>query len=136
MGIATPKPLAYIEQRKKKLIWKSYLVTEYMEGQKLYDFLRDGKTGQEQSSMAIQQVKKLLDKLGKYRITHGDLKHTNILITENGPVLTDLDAMKVHRWNWIHRLRQAKDLERFINKGNGGQRSWCAKIVRQSGFLT
>ncbi|MHC4153539.1 MAG: lipopolysaccharide kinase InaA family protein [Planctomycetota bacterium] len=123
LGIATPRPLAYIDQLRAALVWKSYLVTEYVEGQKLYDFLRDGKTGQEQRSMAFQQVKELLDKLGKYRITHGDLKHTNILITENGPVLTDLDAMRAHKWSWIHGLRQSKDLERFINKGNGGQRS-------------
>ena len=113
LKIATPKPLAYIEQYKGKLVWKSYLVTEYIEGQKLYDFLRDGKTGQEQRSMAIQQVKKLLDKMGKYRITHGDLKHTNILVTKNGPVLTDLDGMKVHRWNWLSRIRRDKDRARL-----------------------
>jgi len=116
LNIATPKPLAYIEQRRWLLIWQSYLVTEYIEGQELRNFLRDNKTSEEERSIAMRQVKNLLDKMGKYRITHGDLKHTNILVTENGPVLTDLDAMKVHRWNWIHRLRQAKDLGRFSNQ--------------------
>jgi tRNA A-37 threonylcarbamoyl transferase component Bud32 len=116
LGIATPKPLAYIEQYKGKLIWKSYLVTVYIEGQKLYYFLRDGKTGQEQRSMAIQQVKKLLDKMGKYRITHGDLKHTNILVTENGPVLTDLDGMKAHWLKWTFKVQMDKDLLNFHRK--------------------
>jgi tRNA A-37 threonylcarbamoyl transferase component Bud32 len=113
LGIATPKPSAYIEQYKGKLIRQSYLVTEYVEGQKLYDFLRNSNVADEQRSIAMQQVKNLLDKLGKYRITHGDLKHPNILITENGPVLTDLDGMKVHKCNWTHKIWQAKDLERF-----------------------
>ena len=113
LGIPTPKPSAYIEQRKKKLIWKSYLVTEYVKGQNFYYFLRDDKTTDQRRSNAIQQVEDLLDKLGKYRISHGDLKHTNILITENGTVLTDLDGMKVHKCNWTHKIWQAKDLERF-----------------------
>ena len=51
--------------------------------------------------------------LRKYRISHGDLKHTNILITNNGPVLTDLDAMKAYKWKWTCNLRQAKDLARL-----------------------
>jgi serine/threonine protein kinase len=111
--IATPKPLAYIEQYKGKLIWQSYLVTEYVKGQNFYYFLRNDKTNGQRRSNAIQQVKDLLERIGKYRITHGDLKHTNILVTENGPVLTDLDGMKVHKCNWTHKNWQAKDLERF-----------------------
>jgi hypothetical protein len=38
---ATPTPVAYIERRKSGLVWKSYFVTEYVEGQKLIDFLCD-----------------------------------------------------------------------------------------------
>jgi len=114
LNIATPKPLAYIEQLKEKLIWKSYLVTEYVDGQKLYDFLQDSNVTKEQHSMIIQQIKGLLDKMGKYHITHGDLKHTNILVTNNGPVLTDLDGMKAHKLGWTYKSGRAKDLQRFI----------------------
>jgi serine/threonine protein kinase len=113
LNIATPRPLAYIEQRRGLIVWQSYLVTEYVKGQKLRNFLQDNKTSEEERSIAMQQIKNLLDKMGKCRITHGDLKHTNILITDNGPVLTDLDAMKTHKWNWTHKLRQAKDLGRL-----------------------
>ena len=68
LQIPTPKPLAYIEQRKHKLVWKSYLVTEYVAGQKLYDFLRDSNITEEEHSKVTQQVTELLNKLGKYRI--------------------------------------------------------------------
>lgn len=113
LNIATPKPLAYIEQRRGPLVWKSYLVTEYVRGYRLYDFLQDSKISQEERSKVTQLIKQLLDELGKHRITHGDLKHSNILVTDNGPVLTDLDGVKVHKWNWIYRMRRRKDLRRF-----------------------
>jgi tRNA A-37 threonylcarbamoyl transferase component Bud32 len=113
LNIPTPKPIAFIEQLKGYLLRQSYLVTEYVDGQKLYYFLRNGSVAQQQHSAVTQQIMDLLNKLGQYRITHGDLKHTNILITNDGPVLTDLDGMRVHKWNWTCNLRQAKDLARF-----------------------
>lgn len=116
LNIATPEPLAYIEHRRGLLIWQSYLVTEYVDGQKLYDFLRDDNITEQQRIDEIQRVVKLLGKLWKYRTTHGDLKHSNVLITENGPVLTDLDGMIAHRWELPYRNRRAKDMERFLKK--------------------
>ncbi len=118
LNISTPKPLAYIEQRKGLLIWQSYLITEYVEGQKLWHFLRDDNVTEGQKLEGIRQVVKLLDKLWKSRITHGDLKHTNILITKKGSVLSDLDGMMVHRWELLYRNKQAKDVERFLRKTN------------------
>ncbi|MFC1635038.1 lipopolysaccharide kinase InaA family protein [Planctomycetota bacterium] len=111
--IPTPKPLAYIERRKGWLIWNSYLVTQYAEGPSLYHFLRDENVTPEQRVSTTQQVKNLLDQLATYRITHGDLKHTNILITQNGPTLTDLDSVQFHKCNWLYRIRSAKDREHF-----------------------
>jgi tRNA A-37 threonylcarbamoyl transferase component Bud32 len=111
LQIPTPKPLAYIEQHKYRLLWQSYLVTEYVEGQKLYDFLRDSNITEEQHSMVIKQIYELLDKLGKYRITHGDLKHTNILVTDKEPVVTDLDEMRVHKFKWLYRIYRAADTD-------------------------
>lgn len=116
LKIPAPRPLAYIEQRKGLLLWQSYLVTEYVEGQKLCDFLRDGRIGEQERSMVIEQVGGLFERLGKYRITHGDLKHTNILTTGRNAVLTDLDGMKVHRFNWTYKIWRAKDMARFLRK--------------------
>lgn len=116
LKITTPKTLAYIEQRRGPLIWQSYFVTEYVEGEKLWHFLRDDNVTERQKMDSIRQVVKLLDELWKSRITHGDLKHTNILITQNGPVLIDLDGMIVHRWELLYRNKRAKDRERFIRK--------------------
>jgi len=111
VNIATPEPLAYLEQRKSKLVWKSYFVTKYVVGQNLYYFLRDSNVTEKRRSTVTQQVRELLDKLEKHDISHSDLKHSNILIAENGPVLTDLDSMRAHRWNLTYRLRRQKNLE-------------------------
>jgi tRNA A-37 threonylcarbamoyl transferase component Bud32 len=116
LNIDTPKALAYIEQRRGLLVWQSYLVTQYIEGENLWLFLRDDEVAERRKKDVIQQVVRLLEKLWKSRITHGDLKHTNILITENGPVLTDLDGMMVHRWELLYRAKLAKDVKRFIRK--------------------
>lgn len=114
LNIATPRPLAYIERYKGPLLWESYLVTGYVEGQKLYDFLRDSKIGQEERSRVTGKVRELLNRLGEHRISHGDLKHSNILITDNSPILTDLDGMKVHKKNWTYQRRRIKDHARLL----------------------
>ncbi len=119
LDIPTPRPLAYIERRKAGLVWKSYLVTEYVEGRKLHDFLHDDAVSQEQRLAATQAVMKLIERLWKYRITHGDLKHTNVLVTKYGPVLTDLDGMTVHRWKLLYKNKRTKDMERFLKEEGG-----------------
>jgi tRNA A-37 threonylcarbamoyl transferase component Bud32 len=118
LNIPTPRPVAFIEERKGVFLWKSYLVTEFVAGRNLHIFLRDDTVAETQKSMTVQQVTNLLDKLGEYRITHGDLKHTNILITNNGPVLTDLDAMRVHKLGWICALKGRKYIGRFKRSVN------------------
>jgi RIO-like serine/threonine protein kinase len=118
LNIATPRPLAYIEQRKGFLVEKSYLITEHVEGQRLYEFLRDDNVTDEQRTEILQMIKVMLEKLAKYRITHGDLKHTNILITEAGPILTDLDGMTVHCLQLTYKNRRIKDIERFMKGTN------------------
>jgi tRNA A-37 threonylcarbamoyl transferase component Bud32 len=108
-----------IEQRRGPIVWTSCLATEYIEGKNLYNFLADDSVTEQQRSRAVKQIEELLDNLGKHRIAHGDLKHSNILITANGPTLTDLDAMKVHKWNFAYRIRQRKDLLRFSRPAVG-----------------
>lgn len=116
LNITTPKPLAYVEKRKALLVWNSYLVTKYAEGQSLDSLLRGGNVTKQQRAKVAGQIMELLDKLGRYHISHGDLKHSNILITESGPTIIDLDAMTMHKWDWLYKLKRAKDLGRFAKQ--------------------
>lgn len=117
LNVTTPRALAYIEQRKGLVLRSLYLVTEYVEGQNLYNFLRAGDTTKQQRQQVTQQLRQMLDKLSKNRIVHGDLKHSNILVRDGQVVLTDLDAMKVHKLRWLFKIRQAKDVKHFVGKG-------------------
>jgi tRNA A-37 threonylcarbamoyl transferase component Bud32 len=120
LGIATPKPLAYIEERRGLLVWKSYILTEHVEGQKFCDLVEERNVTEGERSTAIDQVREMLERLAKYRITHGDLKHSNILVTDKGPVLTDVDGMKVHRLSHTCRLRYKRDLECLLRGRRAG----------------
>jgi tRNA A-37 threonylcarbamoyl transferase component Bud32 len=113
LRIPTAGPVGFIEQMNGPIVWKSYFVTRYLEGQKLHDFLRDSNVTKQQRTKVIDQCRELLGKLDENLITHGDLKHTNILIGDDGPMLLDLDGMKAHKFKWFHKIRHAKDLSRI-----------------------
>jgi tRNA A-37 threonylcarbamoyl transferase component Bud32 len=118
LNVATAKPLAFIEKRRKMLVWKSYFVTKYVHGQNLYDFMRNINVTEEERATVRQKALEVLNKLQKYRISHGDLKRSNILLSDKSLVLTDLDAMKAHRWKWTYKMRQVKDVRqaaRFLD---------------------
>jgi len=115
LDITAAKPLAFIEQRKGPLLWKSYIVTEFIEGQSLYSFLKDESIDRKQKSEMIAKIEKLLNKMSKYNIAHGDMKHSNILISADEPVLIDLDGMRVYKWGWLCRRKQARDAKRFMD---------------------
>jgi len=128
LKITTPKPVAYIEQYKGPLVWTSYIITEYIEGENLFSFMQnDNITGRRRSELSLQ-LEELLAKLKKYKISHGDLKPSNILITDSGPVLTDLDGMRIHRCRLVSNRRHSKDLNRFTRESD----TLCSRASRQS----
>ncbi len=112
LDIPTPKPQAYIEQRKKGLLWKSYIVTDYVAGPNLHDFLQDADTTAEQRSVTAEQLGSILDRLCTYKISHGDLKPSNILVAAHGPAIIDLDAITIHTSKRIckRNMRRARNL--------------------------
>jgi tRNA A-37 threonylcarbamoyl transferase component Bud32 len=84
-----------------------------VEGQKLDEFLRDLSRTEQDQKEKLNQVDAILLLMEQYRITHGDLKPANVIITADGPVLIDLDSVKVHRTGLFFGRDQAKDIERL-----------------------
>ena len=120
LGAATPKPLAFIEKRRGRLIVKSYFITEFVEGTKLCDLLKDSQVSEQKRRQVKQQVIGQLDRLADYRITHGDLKHTNIIVTDKGVVLSDLDSMQIHKTAFTYKLYRTKDISLFAHGKRDG----------------
>jgi tRNA A-37 threonylcarbamoyl transferase component Bud32 len=138
IGIATPLPLGYVEVRGPRLAARSYAIARYVDGVSLHHFLRDGTVPTEQSRNVLGQIAGMMGTLARYRISHGDLKHSNILVSSNGPVLTDLDAMKVHRCPMSHRYSWRRDIARFTRSAAmddlpAGIKEICRDVLAQTG---
>ncbi|MBW8001959.1 MAG: hypothetical protein FVQ80_08030 [Planctomycetes bacterium] len=117
LSINTPTPLAFIERRRGRFILCSYFIAKFTDAPSLYTVLKSEDTTESQRLEVVGKVKELIGRLGRYKITHGDLKHTNIFVAGDSLILTDLDAMKVHKSNCAYRRGQARDMDRFEKYG-------------------
>ncbi len=75
---------------------------------------RNSPPGQQKSLLINEQLINLMKNLAKYHITHGDLKHTNILVTKDKIVLTDLDSMRFHNLGWLYKAGRTRDMNQLI----------------------
>ena len=112
MGISTSRPVALFEKRFGPFRSESYFISEYLEGPDVLVFF---KTADHYQKIAIaRRVAEIFRKLKSAKISHGDMKGTNIVIHRQEPALIDLDAMRVHisagRFDAAHR----KDIKRFF----------------------
>jgi tRNA A-37 threonylcarbamoyl transferase component Bud32 len=114
LGVRTPRPLAYVDEYRGPLLWRSFLVTEFAAGRRLDDLLGDARVSEATKRRMVSQVLHLLDRLALHGISHGDMKHTNILCDGSCAILTDLDGMRVHSLGWLRRARQYRDINRFF----------------------
>lgn len=113
-GIATAKPIAYLETRWMGLRGQSYYVTEYVPGVHAGDYFAASHSAIEEDTM-VAHIVTLLKNLSKIDMSHGDLKITNILIDKNQQaLLIDLDGAKQH--DSLASLRYAwhKEIKRFL----------------------
>ncbi len=108
LGIATPAPLALVEQRLGPLRGRAWLITEYCPGEPLADYLESC------SEPELGAIGRLFAQLAAARISHGDLKASNLLWHKDGISLVDLDAMRQHENRASYTRAWHKDRERFL----------------------
>lgn len=97
LGIATPQPLAVIENRWCGLRGRAWLISEYCGEQDIIDRLARYKDGAAVPEAEINALVELLNALIREKISHGDLKGHNILWHQQRCYLIDLDAMQQHQ---------------------------------------
>jgi tRNA A-37 threonylcarbamoyl transferase component Bud32 len=114
LKIATPEPLAYVDQYRGPLLWQSYFVARFLQGPCVHEILRDQTVPEVQKQGINDQVLALLHLMAEHGISHGDMKHTNILYDGTGVVLTDLDAMRIGRTGRLRRHRYQRDVDRYL----------------------
>jgi serine/threonine protein kinase len=113
LEIATAEPLAYVEQFRGPLLWQSYFVARFVPGLQVQQILRDKTVAESQKQRLHDQVLQLLRLMAEHGISHGDMKHTNILYDGTSVVLIDLDGMRVGGTRWLRRRRYRRDVERY-----------------------
>jgi UDP-glucose:(heptosyl)LPS alpha-1,3-glucosyltransferase len=112
-GIPTAKPVALLEKRCGPLRGTSYFISEYIAGTRLDAYLTETSTPEEQLFIS-EKILALFKRLADMRLSHGDLKATNILMVGSEPFLIDLDAMRLHQLNWRWRKARQRDWQRFL----------------------
>lgn len=97
LGIATPQPLAVIENRWCGLRGSAWLISEYCGEQDIIDRLAAYTEDGAVPEVEIVALVELLNALIREKISHGDLKGHNILWHQQRCYLIDLDAMQQHQ---------------------------------------
>ena len=113
LGIATPKPLAVLEHRWLGLRGRSYLITEYAGGQDIISHFQPY-LAEPPPESELTALRQLFDSLLRERISHGDMKGTNLLWQGGRWLLIDLDGLRHHQSEraFVHAF--AKDRARFL----------------------
>lgn len=127
--IATAKPIALIEKRHGPLRSTSYLITEFVPGPNVLEFLAAAPAGHAEE--VVQKTAALLFALRSLGLSHGDMKATNIVIREGEPVLLDLDSMRTHRSAAALRRAIIRDARRLLanwEPGSGTHRTLSLEL--------
>ena len=111
LGIATPRPLALVERRFGPLRGRAWLVTESCDGPNLLAHLAPDSAP---PAAEAQALRRLFAALHRERISHGDMKATNLLWDKGEVVLIDLDAMRQHAAAASHATAWRRDRARLV----------------------
>jgi tRNA A-37 threonylcarbamoyl transferase component Bud32 len=94
--ISTPLPVALVEERFGFIKRRAWLVTEYADGIDLLTAADPNTLNSPVTSQLSTMVADVVLQLIQANISHGDMKATNFIVTDNGLELIDLDAMRIH----------------------------------------
>jgi tRNA A-37 threonylcarbamoyl transferase component Bud32 len=113
LGVSTPKPIALIEKRWWGLRGKAYFLSEYLDAPDGYDYFTKIKNKKLQA-VAIKNIVYLFYRMYLLKLSHGDMKSSNIKVLDGNPYLIDLDSMRQHRCDYFALKAHVQDLRRFM----------------------
>lgn len=118
-GIATARPLGFLEQRKAGLLRQSFILNEFVEGPQLHAVMNLPGYSEAQRQAVLEKAERLLKAMRDQHLIHADMKPANLLICRHQPVLIDLDSMEHHRVGWFFRYRYDKMRNYFYARLHG-----------------
>lgn len=112
--IPTASPVAMVEKRFGPLRSRAYFITEYVEGENLQNLAETKKLSPEQWAKIATEFQVLFMQFAMLKMSHGDFKSSNFIITNLKPNILDLDAMQVHGNQWFWQKAAKRDYARFM----------------------
>ena len=113
LDISVAPVVAWIQETQLGLKGRSWFVSEFVDGISCLDHFK-GDVPLAEIKKTLGEIVGILCKLRQERISHGDLKASNILLSNHGPVLIDLDAMRQHKTESTYQQATRKDINRFL----------------------
>lgn len=111
--IYTPAPLGYIVEKRAGLYFRSYFIMECCLAPTYDNILLQQPPTPDEQAKILDRIKTMLDKFAEHKITHSDLKQSNILVGDNRVGIIDLDAMQINN-PFTYPAKRKKD-ENFFN---------------------
>ncbi|MBL4674259.1 MAG: phosphotransferase [Arenicella sp.] len=116
-GLNVAAPILMLEDRFGPFRLNAYFVNEFLEGQELRILLPS--MNRAQQLKVADAVNDAFEKLKAARLTHGDLKASNLMWSDDRLFFIDLDAAQQHR-NPVTWLKgHNKDRKRFLKNWQG-----------------
>ena len=116
-GVATPAPLALVEERIGPLRRRGFLINEYCPGVDLLHVLAPERAPDAELAQALLS---LFRRLHALRISHGDLKATNLLWHQGRIVVIDLDSLTMHDSAASYSRAWRRDRQRLLRNWPAG----------------
>lgn len=113
-GMLTPSPLLMYERRYCGLRGRAYFVSAYSPWPDALTFFEQC-SDQSMRQHVIEQLVTLCYQWFLLKISHGDMKATNLQVTDQGEIVViDLDSMQQHRRTQMALRAHAKDIRRLL----------------------
>jgi len=116
-GLNVAKPLLMLEGRLSLLRRTAYFVSECVDGQELLSSL-EGFSAAEQQTV-LHEIQTAFNNMRVAKLSHGDLKATNLIWHQSRLVFIDLDASRSHAkqrsWQAAHTKDRARLLKNWRN---------------------
>lgn len=119
LGLATAKPLAMLERRTCWLRGCAYLVTEWLDGGNILTRF-EPHVNNVPPAEEMSALEALFDALTRERISHGDLKGSNLIWRDGRWALIDLDVMRQHPTRRGFARAFIRDRARFLKNWPAG----------------
>lgn len=113
VGVASARPLAFLERRTDSRVRRSYLLREKVEGQTLHELLWAAEVPTDEKHHLVRQLAEALDRLACYGVTYGDPDLAGIQVNQDGLVFVGLGDLTWHWFPGSCRRRYAKELRRL-----------------------